>query len=97
VEGDAVAKASFDVAVEAVVGGIQLAILKPLVERSSRVVERFRERFEPVQLERPLCPPRWRVGRGLSVDRGVAQSCCRYEVFRRSKAWLLQQCCKSLF
>ena len=50
VEGNAVPEAGINVAVEAVVGGVELAILKPLVERSGRVVERFRERLEPFEL-----------------------------------------------
>ena len=57
VEGNAVPEAGINVAVEAVVGGVELAILKPLVERSGRVVKRFREGLEPVELERALAPP----------------------------------------
>jgi hypothetical protein len=46
-DGDLVAEAGFDVAVEAVVGNIQLAIGKPLVERCIGLVERLGEGLLP--------------------------------------------------
>ena len=57
VEGDAVAVARLDVAVEAVVGDVQLAADEPLRERRVRPVEDLVPLLEPVQLLGLLGPP----------------------------------------
>ena len=47
VDGDAVAVAGLDVAVECVVGGVEFAVFKPLIERRFGVVEDRGEVFGP--------------------------------------------------
>ena len=61
VEGDAVAVAGLDVAVQAVIGHVQLAVAEPLVEGRVRVIEHGGERLVPVQGPRLLGPERVRV------------------------------------
>ena len=67
VEGDALAEAVLDVAVQAVVGRVELAVLEPLVERRVGVVEDLLEVREPVQGPRLLGPPALEVLGGLLV------------------------------
>ena len=69
VEGDAVAVAGLDVAVQAVIGHVQLAVAEPLIEGRVRVIEHGGERLVPVQGPRLLGPERVRVERGLLVER----------------------------
>ena len=54
---DSIAEASLDVAVQAVVGGVQRAVLEPLEERCIALVENLGEGRLPIdQLLRPLAP-----------------------------------------
>jgi hypothetical protein len=70
VEGHLVAIAVLDVTVEAVVGGVQLAVSEPLVVRRVRLVQRVLERLRPVeQLPGLLGPPSDGILRSLLVDR----------------------------
>ncbi|CAB4345047.1 unannotated protein [freshwater metagenome] len=73
VVGDAIAKACFDVAVKAVVGGVELTVLEPFVERGGGIVERLCERGRPVELTCALAPPCGRVCRCFGVDRRIVQ------------------------
>ena len=83
VERDAVAAAGLDVAVQAVVGGVQLAAGEPLVERRVGVVEDLGRLLEPVQLLGLLDPPALPVALGLVVDRRVVQQRLLAELLRR--------------
>ena len=67
VEGDLVAAAGLDVAVERVVRGVQLAAGEPLVEGRLRLVEHLVPLLEPVERLGLLGPPRLRVARGRLV------------------------------
>ena len=73
VEGDPVAEAGLDVAVEAVVGDVQLAADEPLVERRVRVVEHLVPLLEPVQTLGLAHPPALPIRFGLLIDRRVVQ------------------------
>ena len=73
VEGDPVAVAGLDVAIEAVVGGVDLAVREPLVERRVGVVEVLGRLLEPVQVLGLLDPPALPVLLGLLVDRRVVE------------------------
>ena len=84
VERDALAAAGLDVAVQAVVGDVQLAADEPLVERRVGVVERLVPLLEPVQLARLALPPALPVALRLLVDRRVAEQRVLAEPCRRS-------------
>src|SRR5690606_21847658 len=72
VDGDAVAVARLDVAVEAVVGDIQLAVVEPLRERRVRPVEDPSEGLAPAeQVAGLLAPEALAVGCGALVHRRV--------------------------
>jgi hypothetical protein len=89
--------AGLDVAVQAVVRHVQLAVGEPLVERRVRVVEDRRERLVPVQLARLLGPEFIRIKLGPGVERlswarafatnglgGTKRSWCSISSSRRS-------------
>ena len=90
VEGDALAQAVLDVAVQAVVGGVELAVLEPLVERGVGVVEDLLEVREPVQRPRLLGPPAREVLGGLLVLGEIGDQRRRHEVLRRVEALLIE-------
>ena len=70
VVGDLGAEATLDVAVDAVVGDVQLAAVEPLGEREVPVEGR-RERLDPIDaFAREAGPERLRVGLGLGVEVG---------------------------
>ncbi len=83
VVGDTVAVAGLDVAVDAVVGGVDLAVREPLVERRVGVVEDLLGLLEPMQLLGLLDPPSLPVAVGLVVDRRVVQQRVLLEVLGR--------------
>src|SRR5215212_4132642 len=86
VEGDAVAAACFDMAVEAVVGDVQLPVREPLVEGGLGVVEDLRGPLGPVEKLRGLLGPEpLRVTLSLLVDRLVANEGLLAKVLRRRK------------
>ena len=59
-----------EVAIETVVGDIELAVVEPLVERRARLVERLRERLVPEHLvPRELRPESGEVLRGGGIER----------------------------
>jgi hypothetical protein len=91
VEGDAVAVAGVDVAVQAVVGHVQRAVGEPFVERRVGVVEHGRERLVPVQGSRLLGPVGVGVERGPFVQRGVGDARGRDEVRGRREALLVEE------
>ena len=66
VEGDAVAVAGVDVAVEAVGGDVQLAAVEPLRERRVGPVEDLVPGLDPLELLGPDRPPGLGVGVGRS-------------------------------
>ena len=100
VVGDLVALARLDVAVQAVVGGVDLAVLEPLVERRIGVVDVVGGLLEPVQLLGLLDPPALPVLLGLVVDRRVAQQRVFAEVLRRVElldlSSISSSCCSSV-
>jgi hypothetical protein len=61
VERDAIAAPRLDVAVNAVVRDVQLAVGEPLVERRVGIIENRRERLGPVERPRLLGPELVRV------------------------------------
>jgi hypothetical protein len=71
VDRHAVADASRDVAVEAVLGHVEAAIAEPARERRVRPVEGLGEGGLPVQLAGPVCPEGESVGTRLRVDPGL--------------------------
>ena len=73
VERDAVAVSGLDVAVQAVVGGVDLAVREPLVERRVGLVDVLGGLLEPVELLRLLHPPALPVLLGLVVDRRIVE------------------------
>ena len=83
VEGHLVALAVLHVAVEAVVGGVDLAAREPLVEGGVRVVERLVPAVEPVERLGLLLPPRDGVLGRLLVDRIVGDQRALGELLRR--------------
>jgi hypothetical protein len=84
VESDAVAASRLDVAVEAVVGSVELPVGEPLVERRVGIVEHLLGFREPVEvLAGKLGPPRLRVGRGLLVGGLVRDQSRGAKVLRR--------------
>ena len=89
-ERDLVALAGLDVAVQAVVGGVDLPLLEPL--RPRRVpLEHGLPGLEPVELLGPALPPGLEVGLRLVVDRGVGEVRLLYEVLRRRERLLVAQ------
>ena len=70
-ERHAVAVAGLDVAVQAVVGSVQLSAREPFVEGGAGVVEHRVPSLEPIERFGLLRPPRFGVALGLLVDRGV--------------------------
>ena len=92
VEGDAIAPARLDMAVEAVGRGVQPAVGEPSVEGRVGLVEPLHGLLHPVeQLPRLARPPGLRIGRRLLVDRGIAQKRPLAELGRRLEALDLQQ------
>ena len=71
VEGDPVAVAGSDVAVEAVGRDVQLAAFEPLRVRRVGPVENLVPRLDPLELLGPARPPGLAIGRRLLVDAGV--------------------------
>jgi hypothetical protein len=72
VEGDPVAVARLDVAVETVRRRIEPAVAEPPVEGSLRVVQPFGRLLDPVEeVQRLTLPPALRVGGRLLVYRGI--------------------------
>ena len=88
VEGDAVAVAGGDVAVEAVGGDVQLAAVEPLRVRRVRPVEHVVPRLDPLELLGPARPPGLAIRRGLLVDAGVGDVRVRGELVGRGKGLL---------
>ena len=82
VERDPVSVARLNVAVQAVVRRVQLAVGEPLVERRVGIVEDLGRLLEPVQLLGLLEPPPFSVLLGLFVDRRIVQQRVLYEFFR---------------
>ncbi len=78
---DLVAAAGLDVAVQAVVGGVDRAVGKPLVERGVGVVEILSRLLEPVQFLGLRHPPALPVALGFVVDRRVIEQSLRTEGF----------------
>jgi hypothetical protein len=91
VEGDALAQAVLDVAVQAVVGGVELAVLEPLVERRVGVVEDLLEVGEPVQRPCLLRPPALEVLGRLLVLGEVGDQRRGGEVLGRVEALLIEE------
>ena len=91
VEGDAVAAAGLDVAVEAVLRGVERPVGEPLVERRVGVVEDLRRLLDPLQRSRLLGPPGERVGGGPRVDLGVVEERVAGELLRRREGLDLEQ------
>ena len=59
-----------EVAIEAVVGNVELAIVEPLVERRVRLIERCRERLVPEDfIPRELRPESGEILRGGGIER----------------------------
>ena len=73
VEGDAIAVSVLDMAVEAVIGRVDLAVLEPLVERRVGLVDVLGRLLEPVELLGLLHPPALPVLLGLLVDRWIVE------------------------
>ena len=91
VEGDPVAVAGLDVAVEAVVGGVDPAVGEPLVERRLGVVEPGLRLREPVELGGELQPPGLGVARRLLVQRLVRDQGLLAELARGLEGLLVEQ------
>ena len=83
VERDAVAAAGLDVAVDAVVGDVQLAADEPLGERGVRPVEHLVPLLRPVERLRLLGPEPLRVAVRLLVDLGIGDDGVRGELAGR--------------
>ena len=84
-------RAGLDVAVQTVVGDVQLAADEPLVERRVGVVEYLVPLLEPVQALAPGAPTSPASRLGLLVDRRVAQERVLLEVLRRLEPLDIQQ------
>ena len=87
---DLVAKALLDLAVEAVVRGVEQSIFEPLVKRRVALVECLRKRFFPANfLASVLCPELCIALVGLVTHRLIsshaAESCLCREFFWRLK------------
>src|SRR5436305_1162979 len=89
-ERDLVALAGLDVAVEAVVRGVELALLEPLGPRRVPLEHRL-PRLEPVELLGPALPPGLEVLLGLLVDRGIREVRLLDEVLWRGECLLLAE------
>jgi hypothetical protein len=89
VEGDAVTRAGLHVAVEAVVGDVQLPADEPLGERGVRPVQHLLPRLEPVQRLGALRPEALEVGLGLLVDPRVGDDRALPELVRGREPLLL--------
>jgi hypothetical protein len=89
--GDPPAPPCLDVAVEAVVRGVQLPAGEPLGERRVRPVEDLVPGLEPVELRRLGLPPALRIASGFVVDGRVADQGVCPELVRRLEALDLEQ------
>ena len=88
---DAVAPAGLHVAVEAVVGDVQLPAHEPLGERRVRPVEHLIPGLEPMEIAGPLGPEALRVRLGRLVDRGVRDERVLPERVRGREGLLFEQ------
>ncbi len=87
-DGGLVAEALLDLAVEAVPGDIERAVLEPLEERCVRVVERLRERRLPAQeLAREPAPEPGVVGLGLAHQLLVGGHARHMGLGRQVRRW----------
>lgn len=75
VECHPVAVALLDVPVQAVVGGVELPVLKPPVERRVGLIKDFGRLLEPMQLLGLLEPPPLPILLRLLVNRRIVQQC----------------------
>src|SRR5262249_17884305 len=89
--GDAVAVAGLDVAVEALVGGVQPPVLEPLVEGRVGIVQPLGRLGVPVeQFLRAGGPPTHRVGGRLLVERRIGPAPAPLDPPRRRELLALQ-------
>ena len=91
VVGHPVAAAGVHVAVERVVGGVQLAAGEPLVEGGLGLVEHLVPGLEPVERLGLLGPPGLRVARGLLVHGLVRDQRVANELLGRIERLLVEQ------
>src|ERR1700761_3457651 len=84
--GDAVSEAGLNVTVKAVVGNVQLAAGKPLVERRVGVIQHLVPFLEPVQALSLADPPALPIRIRLLIDRRVVQVRVTDELGRRVEA-----------
>jgi len=92
VERHLVAVAGLDVAVQAVVGDVQLPVLEPLVERRVGVVQGLLGLLEPVEeLVCLFCPKALEVALGLLVERQVLDQRLLAKFLRRRKLLNLEE------
>ena len=91
VEGDAVAVAGLDVAVDAVVGDVELAAHEPLGERRVGPVEHLVPLLGPVERVGLLGPEGLGILLGLLVDLGIGDDRVRGELAGRRERLLIEQ------